>query len=39
MIAPGDDVSAAAVSLARDCDLIDLHIDTLIPPRLWRGAL
>ena len=36
MIAPGDGVSASALSLARDCDLIDLHIDTLIPPRLWR---
>lgn len=34
--ASGDDLPAAARALARDCDLIDLHIDTLIPPRLWR---
>lgn len=28
-------VSEAAVELCRDADLIDLHIDTFIPPRLW----
>ena len=28
-------VSREAVDLAHDCDLIDLHIDLLIPPRLW----
>lgn len=28
-------VSTAAVELARDCELIDLHVDTFIPPRLW----
>jgi len=28
-------ISLEAVNLARDCDLIDLHIDTMIPPRLW----
>lgn len=28
-------VSREAVDLAQDCDLIDLHIDLLIPPRLW----
>ena len=28
-------VSFAAVELCRDLDLIDLHIDTFIPPRLW----
>lgn len=28
-------VSAEAVALCRACDLIDLHIDTFIPPRLW----
>jgi membrane dipeptidase len=28
-------VSAAAVDLVRHSDLIDLHIDTFIPPRLW----
>jgi len=27
--------STEAVALTRDADLIDLHIDTLIPPRLW----
>jgi membrane dipeptidase len=27
--------SEEAVRLARDCELIDLHIDTFIPPRLW----
>lgn len=27
--------SEHAVRLARDCELIDLHIDTFIPPRLW----
>lgn len=27
--------SAEAVALTRDADLLDLHIDTLIPPRLW----
>ena len=27
--------SVAAVALTRDAHLIDLHIDTLIPPRLW----
>jgi membrane dipeptidase len=36
MTAAGSGVSGAALSLARDCALIDLHIDTLIPPRLWR---
>jgi len=25
----------AAVELARDCEFVDLHIDTFIPPRLW----
>ena len=28
-------VSLAAVELCRERDLIDLHIDTFIPPRLW----
>ena len=28
-------ISEAAVELCRDSDLIDLHIDTFIPPRLW----
>lgn len=28
-------VSKEAVDLAHDSDLIDLHIDLLIPPRLW----
>jgi membrane dipeptidase len=28
-------VSEEAVRLTRDADLIDLHIDTFIPPRLW----
>ena len=28
-------ISQAAVELARDCEIIDLHIDTFIPPRLW----
>ncbi len=28
-------VSTEAVELARDADLVDLHIDTFIPPRLW----
>lgn len=28
-------VSEEAVHLTRDCELIDLHIDTFIPPRLW----
>ena len=28
-------VSAAAVDLVRRSDLVDLHIDTFIPPRLW----
>ena len=28
-------ISEEAVHLARDCELIDLHIDTFIPPRLW----
>ncbi|MCA9538417.1 MAG: membrane dipeptidase [Myxococcales bacterium] len=27
--------STAAVELVRACEVIDLHIDTLIPPRLW----
>lgn len=29
------DVSRAAVDLLRSAELVDLHIDTLIPPRLW----
>ncbi len=28
-------ISEEAVHLTRDCALIDLHIDTFIPPRLW----
>jgi len=28
-------VSREAVDLAQDADLIDLHIDLMIPPRLW----
>jgi membrane dipeptidase len=28
-------ISEAAVQLCRDCDVIDLHVDTFIPPRLW----
>ena len=28
-------ISVAAVELARDCEIIDLHVDTFIPPRLW----
>ncbi len=28
-------VSTAAVSLTRSCEVIDLHLDTFIPPRLW----
>ncbi len=28
--------SLDAVQLARRCELIDLHVDTLIPSRLWR---
>jgi len=28
-------VSEHAVQLCRDSDLIDLHVDTFIPPRLW----
>lgn len=28
-------VSEEAVRLTHDCELIDLHIDTFIPPRLW----
>lgn len=28
-------VSAEATALIADCDVIDLHIDTFIPPRLW----
>lgn len=40
-------VSPEAVQLTRDAELIDLHVDTFIPPRLWgydplkrhRGAL
>lgn len=28
-------VSLEAVQLVRACDVLDLHIDTLIPPRLW----
>lgn len=28
-------ISVAAVELARDCEIVDLHIDTFIPPRLW----
>lgn len=28
-------ISEEAVALCRDCALIDLHIDTFIPPRLW----
>jgi membrane dipeptidase len=31
-----DGWSGEALALARRCDLIDLHVDTLIPPRLWR---
>ena len=27
--------SAEAVSLCQESELIDLHIDTFIPPRLW----
>ncbi|MCB9786562.1 MAG: membrane dipeptidase [Deltaproteobacteria bacterium] len=28
-------VSDAAMALARDADIVDLHVDTFIPPRLW----
>ncbi|HCH63981.1 MAG: hypothetical protein CL927_12670 [Deltaproteobacteria bacterium] len=28
-------ISVAAVELSRDCEIIDLHLDTFIPPRLW----
>lgn len=28
-------VSQEAVELCRDADLLDLHIDTFIPPRIW----
>jgi membrane dipeptidase len=28
-------VSVAAVELTRACELVDLHLDTFIPPRLW----
>ena len=28
-------VSEEARALARDVELVDLHIDTMIPPRLW----
>ncbi len=28
-------VSQEAVDLARDAEVVDLHIDTFIPPRLW----
>jgi membrane dipeptidase len=35
MTAAGDGYSGEALALARRCDLIDLHVDTLIPPRLW----
>ena len=28
-------ISAEAVALAHDCELVDLHIDTFIPPRLY----
>jgi len=28
-------ISEEAVDLCRDSDLIDLHVDTFIPPRLW----
>ncbi len=28
-------VSREAVELTRDADVIDLHVDTFIPPRLW----
>lgn len=34
-IAEGLGVSQGAVELAWDADLIDLHLDTFIPPRLW----
>lgn len=28
-------VSDAAMALCRDADIVDLHVDTFIPPRLW----
>ncbi len=28
-------VSVEAVELTRSCDVIDLHVDSFIPPRLW----
>lgn len=28
-------VSEEAVALTRSCEVVDLHIDTFIPPRLW----
>lgn len=31
----GAQVSAEARAIAREADLIDLHLDTFIPPRLW----
>ena len=33
--AAGLGVSEEALRLTRDSDVIDLHIDTFIPPRLW----
>ncbi len=28
-------ISVAAVQFARECEIVDLHVDTFIPPRLW----
>jgi membrane dipeptidase len=28
-------ISVAAVQFARECEIVDLHLDTFIPPRLW----
>ncbi len=28
-------ISVAAVQFARECEIIDLHVDSFIPPRLW----
>lgn len=28
-------ISEEAARLARDCEVVDLHVDTFIPPRLW----
>ncbi|MDP6945012.1 MAG: membrane dipeptidase, partial [Myxococcota bacterium] len=33
--AAGLGVSEAALALTREADVVDLHIDTFIPPRLW----